>query len=258
MKQGNTSSAVMNQRHEPHDSLDDFPTPPWATRAICEKLKALGYNLPEMSAWDPCCNRGYMVEPMVEYFGSVFASDVHDYGYPKMDAQADFLMPWGNDAPDVDFIFMNFPFRLGLEFILQGLKLARVGVAVFARANFIEGQERYTELFSQTPEAYFLPFVERVVLWKGVLLDPDVKIAKWNEKKKAYLIEKPTTPTSYAWLIFRKGHNGYGELHRIPPCRKELTRDGDYPPLPAHLDPALVIKRPDFSATDAYQQGLGI
>ena len=27
---GNLSSAVRQQRHEPPDSLDDFPTPPWA------------------------------------------------------------------------------------------------------------------------------------------------------------------------------------------------------------------------------------
>jgi len=32
----NTSHAVMAQRVEPHDSLDFFPTPPWATRALCE------------------------------------------------------------------------------------------------------------------------------------------------------------------------------------------------------------------------------
>lgn len=29
----NRSSAVMQQRAEPHNSLDDFPTPPWATKA---------------------------------------------------------------------------------------------------------------------------------------------------------------------------------------------------------------------------------
>ena len=35
----NRSSAVMQQRSEPHDSLDDFPTPPWATRALCQHLQ---------------------------------------------------------------------------------------------------------------------------------------------------------------------------------------------------------------------------
>lgn len=31
----NRSHAVMSQRVEAHDSLDHFPTPPWATRALC-------------------------------------------------------------------------------------------------------------------------------------------------------------------------------------------------------------------------------
>lgn len=39
----NTSTAVMQRRVEAHDSLDDFPTPPWATRALCEWLEAQGY-----------------------------------------------------------------------------------------------------------------------------------------------------------------------------------------------------------------------
>lgn len=34
----NTSHAVMAQRAEAHDSLDDFPTPPWATRALIEHV----------------------------------------------------------------------------------------------------------------------------------------------------------------------------------------------------------------------------
>jgi hypothetical protein len=36
----NTSHAVMAQRSEAKDSLDDFPTPPWATRALIEGQKA--------------------------------------------------------------------------------------------------------------------------------------------------------------------------------------------------------------------------
>jgi hypothetical protein len=34
----NTSHAVMAQRTEPKDSPDDFPTPPWATRALIEHI----------------------------------------------------------------------------------------------------------------------------------------------------------------------------------------------------------------------------
>ena len=34
----NTSHAVMAQRAELKNSLDDFPTPPWATRALLEHV----------------------------------------------------------------------------------------------------------------------------------------------------------------------------------------------------------------------------
>jgi hypothetical protein len=32
------STSVMARRVEPPDSLDFFPAPPWATRALCEYL----------------------------------------------------------------------------------------------------------------------------------------------------------------------------------------------------------------------------
>ena len=32
------SHAVVARRHEPLTSLDDFPTPPWATRALMEHV----------------------------------------------------------------------------------------------------------------------------------------------------------------------------------------------------------------------------
>ncbi len=228
----NTSAAVMQQRSEPHDSLDDFPTPPWATRSLCEKLLSHGEPLRAQTAWDPCCNRGYMAKPAAEYFKSVYASDVHDYGWEGQDAVADFLIDGVADAPSVDWVVMNFPFRLGQEFIERGLEVARRGVAVFARTAFVEGQTRYEQLFRDHPESLFMPFVERVVLWKGVLLDPDVKIWRWNEKKGKFVNEKPTSATSYCWLVFTHDRPKFGKVDRIGIVRKSLTRAGDYPELP--------------------------
>ena len=78
----NTSSAVMQQRIEPNDSLDDYPTPSWATRALIEhvlKPEALRQELtinretdlpPSwLRVWEPAANRGYMARPLTEYFG---------------------------------------------------------------------------------------------------------------------------------------------------------------------------------------------
>lgn len=228
----NVSAAVMQQRAEAPDSLDDFPTPPWATRALCEQLQEMGEPLHLQHAWEPACNRGYMARPLTEYFDQVHATDVHDYGYFAQNGVADFLIDWAGDAPDVDWVITNPPFRLAADFIAQGLRMARRGVAVFVRSAFVEGQGRYETLFRDRPEHLFLPFVERVALWKGVLLDPEVPI--WDARTRA--MKKPTTATSYCWLVWlRDPPEVTGFVRRIPPCRARLTRPGDYPAVPAHL-----------------------
>ena len=228
------STAVMQRRVEAPDSLDDYPTPPWATRALCEVLEGEGHDLSRLSAWEPCCNRGHMARPLAEAFGSVFTSDVMDCGWDGQQAVADFLIDWAQEAPEVDFVITNPPFRLAAEVIARGLERARIGVAVFVRTAFVEGVSRYETLFRDRPEALVLPFVERVVLWRGVLLDPEVPV--WREGPDgAGRLERPTSATSYCWLVWLKDRPSPTLLRRIPPCRLRLTRPGDYPPLPAHL-----------------------
>lgn len=124
----NTSHAVMAQRTEPHDSLDFFPTPPWATRALCEYVLGLAGCI----AWDPACGRGDMVRPLQEYALAVAGSDVHDYGvgFPIHD----FLMPFLPDGiGHVEWIITNPPFRLGERFLRRALDVADRGVAMLDR-----------------------------------------------------------------------------------------------------------------------------
>ena len=56
----------MAQRVEPADSLDDFPTPPWATRALLTHI-INNENLSDLSCLEPACNRGFMSEPLKEF-----------------------------------------------------------------------------------------------------------------------------------------------------------------------------------------------
>jgi hypothetical protein len=46
---------------------------------------------------------------------------------------------------------------------------------------------------------------------------------------KGRLDRKATTATGYAWLVSEKGANGVPRLMWVPPCRKQLERDTDYP-----------------------------
>jgi hypothetical protein len=147
----NTSSAVMQQRIEAHDSLDDFPTPPWATRALCERIIVGGMW---SSCREPAANRGHMVKPLLEYFSTVDASDIHDYGagFPVRD----YL--FGPCEP-VDWTITNPPFRLAEQFIKKALTESRCGIAVIVRSAFLESVGRYEHLFAVRPPSHVLQFL---------------------------------------------------------------------------------------------------
>jgi len=160
----NISNAVMATRIEPADSRDDFPTPPWATRALIEHVldKAA---LTTMSCLEPACGRGHMAKALKEYFRDVTASDAYHYGHGPV---RDFLTdPYGTDA--YDWVITNPPFRLAEDFVLKSLRVARRGVAILARTVFLESCGRYQTIFSFTPPSKFAQFVERVPMLRGRL-----------------------------------------------------------------------------------------
>ena len=201
----NTSTAVMARRLEPHDSLDFFPTPPWATRALCEWLLDSDYPIESQACWEPACGDGAMVRPLEQYFSSVSFSDVHDYGIGA--TVLDFLWP---SPTQFDWIITNPPFRLGCDFALTAIERARVGAAMLVRTAFLESIGRYQRLFSKHPPT-ILQFTERVPMVKGRL---DGKAA---------------SATAYCWLAWRKQSPWeHARFEWIPPCRKKLERPGDY------------------------------
>lgn len=199
----NKSHAVMAQRSEANDSLDHFPTPPWATRALCEWLA--DYRLLRCdTVWEPACAEGHMARPLSEYFGLVYASDVHNYGFGEV---SDFLWPSDRRA---DWIVTNPPFRLAEQFVTTAMLRSSVGVAVLVRTAFLEGAARHRGLFDPIPPSDILQFVERVPMHKG------------------RLVKNGSTATAYCWLVWRKGTPRQTQFHWIAPCRKRLERGSDY------------------------------
>jgi hypothetical protein len=202
----NKSHAVMAQRVEAADSLDNFPTPPWATRGLLEHVIADLGPFRKMTCLEPACGVGHMAKPLKEYFGKVQASDVHAYGYGKV---ADFLTA-PIQAGSVDWVITNPPFRLAEGFIKRAMIVANKGVAILARTVFIESVGRYREIFEHTPPARFAQFTERVPMVKG------------------RLDKKASTATGYAWIVWEKSVNCAPRLMWVPPCRKALERATDY------------------------------
>lgn len=208
----NTSHAVMAQRREPHDSLDDFPSPPWSVRALCvHVLPHVGLSVSAMSrrtVWEPAANRGHMARALGEFFGSVRASDVHDYGagFPEID----FLWP-ATVINRPEWVITNPPFRAARDFAVRAAEVATEGFALLVRTQWTESVDRFN-LFAALPPTLIAQFAERVPMVKG------------------RLDGKASTATAYCWIVWKFGRNHHGtEWMHIPPCRKALERDGDYP-----------------------------
>jgi hypothetical protein len=203
MKKNNR--AVMSERKSSKAELDIFPTPPWATRALCEWLKLTGHYL--NNVLEPAAGYGHMAKPLREYFDVVHSSDIYPHT-PHLERVADYL---NEDFPIPQWTITNPPFKLAEEFYLRAAERSFDGCAMLVRTSFLEGRGRYERLFSVRPPTDVLQFVERVPMAKD-RLDP-----------------KLSTATSYCWLVHRKSISpSHTRLHWIPPCRKALERPKDY------------------------------
>lgn len=201
----NTSHAVMAQRVEQADSVDDFPTPPWATRAFVSHYfeEAPKYD----SVWEPACGRGHMAQVLSEYFRAVRGSDVSDYGYGEVQ---DFVTGLAA-LRSVDWVITNPPFRLAEAFLERGRQVARKGVALLTRTVFIESIGRFERVFKNAAPSTVLQYAERVPMVKG------------RVDKKA------STATGYAWLVWDFAREGQQTvLDWIPPSRRRFEQQGDY------------------------------
>lgn len=203
-------SRFMN-RVEPSDSQENFWTPPWATRALMERvLPQLGMHPKghtDRRIWEPACGEGHMSEVLMEYSELVYASDIHQYGE---NAVKDFL----NDGPQPvahDWIITNPPFRgdLAERFVLRALDLAYTGVAMFVAMQFLESTGRFDRIFKDRPPTLVSFFAERVNCCKG-RWDPD-----------------GSTDAAYVWLVWHKDRAPQAPYWIPPGQRKGLTKEDD-------------------------------
>ena len=203
--------AVMASRVEPAVSLDFFPTPTWAGRALAE------YGDVDLSGtiWEPACGEGHLVRALSGIPGSVcFGSDIHDYGQGY--AVHDFLterLPEGLERPH--WIITNPPFcnDLPLTFFEIAIHIAAIGVAFFSRIAALDGVDRYYAIYRPYRGHFsWVQFVERVAIAKG-RVNP-----------------RGGTASTYGWLVVTPGRPRPDSLIHIPPCRLALQRPGDERP----------------------------
>lgn len=201
----NDVNAALDHRVDRHDGLDDWHTPAWGTRSLCEWLVHKQHErIDQFVCREPAANRGHMVRSLAEYFAAVEPSDVHDYdvGFPVQD----YLI---GPLPElVDWTITKPPSALAEQFIARALATSRQGVAMIVETAFLGGKGRYERLFSASPPSHILKIAEAIDTSKEMLCEGDPAASGY-----VWLVWMGEMPTQFEW---------------IAPCRKRMERASEY------------------------------
>ena len=193
---------MAQRRDRKLQGLDNFPTPPWAVRALIERQPMRGL------IWEPTANRGYMERTLIETGAQIVGSDIHDYGagYPVYDfLDPGNLLDGASPCPGrPDWIVTNPPFKAAVEFAERAMQLATTGVALLCRLQWLESGDRYKRIYSVCPPPRVLIFCDRPAMVQG-RYDPG-----------------GSTATCYAWFVWHAPFDGKRDtvLEWIPPGTK--------------------------------------
>jgi len=189
-----SSAAVMARRNEPLNTLDDYPTPPGATRALLDWLERHGHELQSSTVFEPAAGRGYMADVLQERFGGIVTADINDYGYP-LDYVGDFLAE--EFTPLTDWLITNPPFKLLDGFIHVATEYYE-RFAFLARVQALEGQKRYRKIWSKHPPSHVLIFINRVAMVQGGLAG-----------------KKASSAVAFAWYVWDGSMSGGTQIDWI-------------------------------------------
>ena len=196
-KKGNYAGYDKNNKER--DAKDYYSTPTVEVENILNTIY-LPFHQGE-TILEPCAGGGHMVQGIINHLKDRFwdtnliATDVQ-----KRENVTDFPIQYGlqNDflsdnypyTENIDWIIMNPPFTTIEPFCMKSLEIARKGVLMFARLQFLEGQGRYENIFRRNPPDDVYVYVDRVVCYKN-----------------GDLTLKPAGIQAYAWYLFRTDSN---------------------------------------------------
>ena len=198
-KPGNSWAQIgKNRAAGTRSKADLYTTPPDATLALLRQEPDIPGPI-----WEPACGNGRLVEVLRQAGHKVAATDLNDWGFGT--PGVDFLSPTVSKG-GVRSVVTNPPFDLSFEFVLRALALEGVDfVAMLLRLTWLEGQDRYHDLFSRDP-----PNRVHVFTWRIAMFPPDREPAP-GEKR-------PGGALTYAWFVWdRRQTYGSTELRWIPP-----------------------------------------
>ena len=198
-----------DKNHKERDKLDYYATPTVEVINILEELKI---DFTGDTILEPCVGGGHMADGIDAYIcttahdGIELASiktigtDIRNRGYsndfwelyygPEYDFFSD-----NYPYDDVDWIIMNPPYSVIEPFTIRALEIAKKGIIMLGRLQFLEGEGRFENILKFNPPTDVYVYVDRIQCWKDGL-KPEGSSAQayawfvWDrEKNNEYLVE---------------------------------------------------------------------
>lgn len=202
----------MVARRSSKNSLDDFPTPPWATRAFFHYVVPEFLRASDLIFLEPAAGRGHMARTIKEFVQLVKAADVKDYG--RGYKVADYTN--GGKYGRYDAMMTNPPYKCANDFVVRALNEARY-VAILVRTLWLEGGKdvptsRWNRILKERPP-------QRVGL-----------ISARMPARKGRVIQKHPVFVSHSWVFWDQMSSQKGtQFIWIPPeAQQLLEKDADY------------------------------
>ena len=193
-----------DKNHKERDKLDYYATPTPEVRNI---LDTLNIDFSDCSILEPCVGGGHMAEAIDAYLfaqgssdsAKTIGTDIKDRGYTNeywtLEYGLDFF---ADDYPydEADWIIMNPPYGVIEPFTIRALEIAKKGVVMLARLQFLEGEGRYEKILQYNPPTDVYVYVDRIQCWKDGL-KPDGSSAQayawfvWDRTKTNDVLVEP-------------------------------------------------------------------
>lgn len=141
--------------------------------------------------WEPCCGAGHLSRRLTDLGHEVISSDIADRGFGSA---ADFFTA---PLPDgCSCIVTNPPYNKANKFIRRALDILPDGglLCLFLKTLYLEGRQRYENIFRHDPPQLVLQCVSRVLC----ALNGD-----FDTMRKA-----GGSAVAYAWFVWHKGFHG--------------------------------------------------
>lgn len=185
-----------DKNHKERDKLDYYATP---TVEVINILEELDIDFLNQTILEPCVGGGHMANGIDNYIITKYqtpeeiksvrciGTDIKNRGYTneawELEYELDFF---ADDYPynEADWIIMNPPYGVIEPFTIRALDIAKKGVIMLARLQFLEGEGRYEKILQLNPPTDIYVYVDRVQCWKDGL-KPDGSSAQ-----------------AYAWFVW--------------------------------------------------------